>query len=157
MSQSRPTVAEATAYAESYIKKKCQTTAFKAAFPNSKARADVIHRRASEFHKIRDVRVRIDQLQEASAKQTEEEFCISISDKKKILAKVIKIAMDDGERFDKPMLGDVVRAVNELNKMDGTHAAEKRTIGADKDNPLQILVGQISGATLEPGDRIGRE
>ena len=151
MSHLRPTITEATEYAKSYIKKNCQTTAFKAAFPGSKMKGSNLHKIASKVHKTSEVQARIDQLEAASAKQSEEEFCLSVSQKKRILAEVIKIGMNKDEKLDKPQLGDVVRAINEMNKMDGSHAAEKRTVGGDKANPLQILVGQISGATLEPG------
>lgn len=151
MSQANPTIEEATAFAEAYIKKNCQTTAFKAAFPESKMQGNALHSRAGKVHKTSQVQARIAQLQSASAKQTEEEFCISISDKKKILAEVIKIGMNKKGELEKPDLNAVVRSVSELNKMDGSHAAEKRIVSGDKKSPLEVLVTQISGNTLEPG------
>ena len=156
MSYKDPKPHEIDVYATAWVLEKNEKTyCYKKTFPSSKANPKTLNEYASKFHAHAKVRTRIEQLQALSAKQTEEEFGLSISQKKRILAEVIKIGMNKDEELDKPQLGDVVRAINEMNKMDGSHAAEKRTVGGDKANPLQILVGQISGATLEPGQILG--
>ena len=119
MSQSDPTIEEATAYAEAYIKKNDRTMAFKRAFPKATGSKHSINVRASKLHKNDYIQLRIDQLQAASAKQTEEEFCVSVSDIKKMLL----ITAKNGIKKDK---GFAVSALAELNKMDGNYAAETK-------------------------------
>jgi len=168
MSQRDPTIEEATRYAEAYIKKNDQTAAFKAAFPKSKMKPDAMYVEASKFHSLPKVRLRIDQLSEAAKKKSEEDHGITVSKIIENLAHVAELAVkpkkiildgvpvpDDesgGMGGDPVNLSAAVSAYNEINKVLGFHAAEKRIIGGDKENPLQVLVNEISGNTLKPGD-----
>ena len=80
MSQSRPTDAEATTYAESYVLYGNQSRAFRAAFPDSKASDKAINERASVFHRIQKVCERIEELRELGKKVAEEQFQLTTAD-----------------------------------------------------------------------------
>ena len=76
MSQSKPTKSEIDKYASHYVLHGCQTSSFKIAFPNSKAKPETIHVRASNFHSISKVQVRIKELSAQVKAIAEEEFKI---------------------------------------------------------------------------------
>ena len=123
MSQRTPTDYEATILAAEFIKHGDQTRAFKAAFPNSKATDKTISERASKTFDASKVRTRIEQLQTISKKNSEEEFTMSVSELKKVLATVIQKTIKSGGS-----MTAAVSAVREFNTMDGNHAAEKKQI-----------------------------
>lgn len=121
MSQANPTPEEASAYAAEFIRTGIKSTAFRAAFPDSKASSKVIDNKASLIHQTGEIQVRIGELQESSKKQTEKEFSISVADIKKTLATVIQKGIKD--KNGTPInLSAVVSAAKELNLMDGNHA-----------------------------------
>ena len=124
MSQANPTPEEASAYAAEFIRSGIKTTAFRAAFPDSKAKPSSAEVNAHKLHKTAKVQLRIKQLTAASQKQTEKEFSISVADIKKTLATVIQKGIKDKNGV--PInLSAVVSAAKELNLMDGNHATGK--------------------------------
>lgn len=77
MSQSRPTDAEATAYAENYVLYGDQSRAFRIAFPKCSAKPESIHAKASSFHRIEKVRLRIGELNDALKQKAEQRFSVT--------------------------------------------------------------------------------
>lgn len=88
MSQSRPTDAEATAYAENYALYGDQSRAFRVAFPASKAKPESIHVRASKFHNIVKVKLRVEELSAQIASQAAEDFKIDAAYVMKRIAEI---------------------------------------------------------------------
>jgi hypothetical protein len=134
MSQSRPTDAQATAYAENYVLYGDQSRAFRVAFPGSKGKPESIHQKASVFHKLVKVQSMIAELRVVMQKQSEEEFCITVSTLKESLVKAIKRGLDDkvdqqGNQVPISIPG-AVSAIAEINKMDGNHAAVKSDLSS---------------------------
>lgn len=129
MSQQNPTLAEATKYAESYILYGDQTRAFRAAFPDTKAKPESVNQKASAFHKIVNVQSRIKELQSNLKKQTEEEFNLSVGQIKKMLTaaatKGLKNKIDMYGNEVPISIPGAVSALSEINKMDGNHAAAR--------------------------------
>jgi len=74
MSQARPTKSEIDAYAGNYVIHGCQSTAWRTAFPKSKAKAEVIHVKASIFHSIAKIQVRIEELEVKVKDKAEKKF-----------------------------------------------------------------------------------
>lgn len=153
MSQSRPTDAQATAYAESYVLYGDQSRAFRVAFPGSKAKAEAVHARASTLHRVGKVQVRIEELNEMAKKQAEEKFCITTESLQRTLSevmdaglkskKVVRTDEEGNEYIDDTEtaqnLSAVVSAVSEVNKMNGNHAATRLALGGDPENPMQVV------------------
>ena len=139
MSQQKPTLAEATKYAESYILYGDQTRAFRAAFPDTKAKPESVNQKASAFHKIVNVQSRINELQAGLKKQTEEEFNLSVSQIKNMLTAAatqgLKHKIDQQGNSVPVSLPGVVSALSEINKMDGNHAPSKHAHGGDPNMP----------------------
>lgn len=120
MSQRNPTDIEINAYAERYILPGGnESESFRAAFPGSKASKETVNAQASKFHKLHKVCIRISELIAVSKKSSEEEFGMTVTQLKKILAKVIKTGLDSGN------LSAVIGSVKEFNLMDGNHAPTK--------------------------------
>ncbi len=76
MSQSNPTDHEATRYAESYVLYGNQSRAFRNAFPQCKAKADSVHVKASNMHRIDKVQLRIEELAAQVAQEAADRFQI---------------------------------------------------------------------------------
>lgn len=132
MSQLNPTITEANAYAASYIIKNCMTTAFKAAFPNSKANALSSNVRGHDLYKKSKIRVRITEL-EASAKQAAElEHLTSVKGIMESLLEVKDAALHGGVDSNSnefaPNLSAANTSLQEVNRMKGHHAADKLDI-----------------------------
>lgn len=88
MTQTVPTDAEATAYAENYTLYGNQSRAFRAAFPDSRAAQETIHVKASIFHAINKVQIRVSEVADQIAKQAKEEFKLDIHYVAKRLAEI---------------------------------------------------------------------
>jgi len=129
MSQSNPTDAEISAYAEHFVLHGDKTKAWRNAYPNSKASAESQHVNASRFHSHPKVLPRIEELRIISSKQSDELFEVTIADIKRKLLKVAEMGMAENVDRDgniKPAAASAaVSALAELNKMDGNHAAIK--------------------------------
>lgn len=76
MSQSRPTKSEVDTYAGHYVLYGEQSNAFRVTFPNSKAKAQTIHEKASKFHSIAKVQARIAELKEQVREIASKDFQI---------------------------------------------------------------------------------
>lgn len=80
MSQQKPTEVEADIYARNYVEHGDQTRAFRATFPNSKAKQESLHQKASAFHKIVEVQSRIVEVRELMREVAEKEFNLTTMD-----------------------------------------------------------------------------
>ncbi len=124
-------------FAQAIAQGKTQADAYRAMIPNTKAKPNSIHATAARIASKAKVRLRLLELQTES----KENFMISVTQKKEWLKQVVERSLQveevinrDGEAIGqfKFQGGDVIRAINELNKMDGDHSAEKKQItGAD--------------------------
>ena len=74
MSQSRPTKSEVDTYAGHYVLYGEQSNAWRNAFPKSKAKAEVVHVKASAFHSIAKIQVRIKELEVKVSSRAKERF-----------------------------------------------------------------------------------
>lgn len=74
MSQGNPTQAEIDKYAGHYVLYGDQSKAFRHTFPNSKAKAETVHKNASVFHSNPKVQVRIKELAISAAETAHNEF-----------------------------------------------------------------------------------
>lgn len=133
MTQSTPTDREADVYAEVFVSTGIKTAAFRAAFPKSSASKTSVNRMAVRVHDDIKVLSRIEKLQKSAVESVSEEFTVTISDRKKILARVAQMGFNKKS----PALGAVVSAVNELNRMDGSHAAQK--IAGHDGGPVELV------------------
>lgn len=143
MSQQNPTDAEATKYAESYILYGDQSKAFRAAFPKAKAKPETVYVKASNLHKHDKIQVRIGELRKRMKDQSEEEFDLTASKIKMLLAKAASMGMKtklDAQGNKVPVsLSGAVSAINEINKMDGNHAPTRGEITGRNGGPVQVL------------------
>ena len=141
MSQGNPTSVQINTYAENYVLYGDQSRAWRVAFPDSKAKDNVIHIRASIMNKMRRVQVRVEKIRSKLKKQTEEEFKITTSDLKKMLLTCVKKGIKD--KIDAQgntvavSLSGAVAAITEVNRMDGNHAATKREFSGPNGVPLE--------------------
>lgn len=144
MSQSRPTIIEATRYAENYIIYGVKTDAFLVAFPNCKARRNGVSNTASNFHKLEAVQKRIKELQAVAKRVSEEEFNLSVSDVLKLLATVTKKGLRD-KNGKAENLNAVVSSLSEVSKINGYHAAKE----IDLKTPLTLVPTLTQEQALE--------
>jgi hypothetical protein len=114
-----------------------QSDAYRTMLPGTKAKIENIHTIAGRIAAKVEVKSRVNELQV----EGKENFMISVTQKKEWLKQVVERSLQvkevinrDGEAIGqfKFQGGDAIRAIHELNKMDGDHSAEKRQItGAD--------------------------
>ena len=125
MSQSKPTDCQTSAYAESYVLYGDQSKAFRAAFPDTKAKTAHIHTKASLLHGLAKVQQRIKELNASLSRRTEEEFHITVSELKKMLVEATKGGLKkrtDAQGNEVPNnISGAVSAISEINRMDGNH------------------------------------
>jgi len=137
MSQMRPTDVEADTYAKDFIVNGDQTRAFRAVFPDTTALPATVHSKASTFHKCEKVQKRIKTLRDKLLAQSEEEFGLSVSKIKSMLAQAANLGLEiknDALGNSIPVsIAGTVSALSEINRMDGNHAAVKHLIGGDPD------------------------
>jgi hypothetical protein len=152
MSIKNPTIEEASAYAAAFIRNNNKTAAFRAAFPNSKMQGDNLSKAAYKFHNTDEVYTRIAELHEAAKKRAEEDHGITVASQLRKLEEISRLGMknkvvfidgvpvppDEIECGDPVNLNAAVSATAEQNKILGLHAAEKRQISGDKNNPLDV-------------------
>lgn len=81
---------------------------------------------------------------ELHREKKDKKFSLSFEEKQKMLASNFKLARKLGQ------VGAANGAISELNKMDGDHAVIKQQISGDPENPLTLLINELSGKTLEP-------
>lgn len=152
MSQISPTSTEIDAYASAYVLKDDQTAAFRKAYPSSKAVEATLWSKASIMHKKKQVQERIAQLRDTSRKAVEEEFGLSVSRITQMLASAaaqgLKLKVDAQANKIPVNLSATVSALNEINKMNGNHAAVKSEL-AGKDGA--DLVPSLNFSALSSG------
>lgn len=144
MSQANPTEVQTNTYAENYVLYGDQTRAWRAAFPDSKAKAEVIHISASKLHAIPKVQLRIKELQTLSQEVSEKEFTVTVSELKEMLVTAakggLKSKVDAQENKVLHNIAGAVSAIAEINRMDGNHKETKLKLehtGKD-DGPIEV-------------------
>lgn len=130
MSHLDPTDTEATTLAQEFILHGDQVRAFRVVYPDSEASEKSQWEAASRMFKSSKVQARIEELNKLSKKNSEEEFTMTVSTLKKVLAKVIEKGLG-GKKEEETIplnLSSVVAAVREINSMDGNHSDVKLKI-----------------------------
>jgi len=111
-----------------------EADAYRAMTPNTKAKDESIWAMASKIANDLKVKLRVLELQV----EAKEKFLISAVQKKMWLKQIIERSLQieevinkDGESVGEYKFqgGDAIRAINELNKMDGDHAPTKQEHG----------------------------
>lgn len=107
MSQTRPTKSEVDTYAGHYVLYGEQSNAFRVTFPNSKAKAESVHEKASKLHSLVKVQSRIKELSEKAREIAEKSFELDAEYVARRLKEideldVLDIMMDDLKSF-KPL------------------------------------------------------
>jgi len=132
MSQANPTKVQTNAYAENWVLYGDQSRAWRLAFPKSKCKPESVHQKASAFHRLVKVQSRIAELQKTLQIQSEEEFSLSVSKLKQMLAtaiaKGLKNKIDQQGNEVAHSIPGAVSAISEINKMDGNHQPLKLDI-----------------------------
>lgn len=109
MSQAKPTKAETDRYASHYVLTGKQSEAFRVAFPKSKAAAETVHVKASYFHALGSVQVRIKELSEKARSIAEEEFQLNAEYVARRLKEIDELdildIMEDDLKAFKPLSG----------------------------------------------------
>ena len=145
MSQITPTDAELTILASEYIRHGDKTKAWRATYPNSKAKPETQWTQASLAFDKQKVIKRIEELQIISKKNSEDEFTMTVSQLKKVLATVIKKGLKDGKS-----LTAAVSAVKEFNSMDGNHAPTEIDIKACELTPWSDIQAGVDEMDVPP-------
>ena len=130
MSQARPNQHEVDVYAGEWILNGGdQTKAWRKTFPESKAKPDVIHRKASVFHSLAEVQVRIKQFQKEQATKDKHEFDMSAAEIKTMLHDIATASMRDKHDQHGNAIPNApsaaVSALSEINRMNGNHAPKE--------------------------------
>jgi len=132
-------------FAQALAMGKTESDAYRAMVPKSKAKDESIWAMASKVASDIKVKLRVEELQV----EAKENFTISVTQKKEWLKQVVERSLQieevtnrEGEAVGefKFQGGDVIRAINELNKMDGDHSAEKKEISGAGGKELGIHV-----------------
>ncbi len=140
MSQANPTEAEIDKYVGHYVLHGCQSSAWRKAFPKSKAKPEIIHTSASLFHSKPKVRQRLGELSAKANKIAEKKFTISVEWRLKALKDIYDAGMGDyidaqgGKR--KEGLTAARGAIETMNNMLGT---KEETIETIKPIPIGVV------------------
>lgn len=142
MSQRNPTDQEANDYAVSWLLKNCESTAFRAAFPDTNAKPTTINSKASLFHKLGKIRERIEELEAVAKKNHEKEFAFTAEGIEDMLMRAARIGMrkkKDKYNDELPInLNASVSALQEINHMRGHHAKTRSELSFE-DNEIPVL------------------
>ena len=132
MSQSNPTDFQANAYAENYVLYGDQSKAWRVAFPDSNCKPESVNVKASKLHNVVKIQSRIAEINSKLAKQSEEEFGVTVSDIKKMLVMAVKGGLktktDAQGNTIMHNASATVSALSEINRMDGNHHQYKMEI-----------------------------
>jgi hypothetical protein len=139
MSQAKPTDIEVDDYAKEYIKHADQSRSWRAAFPNSNAAPETIHVKASKFHKMDKVQVRLGKVRAEASKIASDKFTITVEQRLKWLNEIVDAGLEDIKMADgtykRQNLPAAKSAIDTLNTM----------LGVDEDNgtvkPVKVFVG----------------
>ncbi len=125
MSYKKPTEHQIIAYVENYILYGDQSRAFRAAFPDNNASPEAINVRASEFHKLSKVCVRIDEFREQLREREESNALFALEEKRRSLKALYLRCMKekkDAQGNDVPVNPSAaIRAIAEDNRMMGVY------------------------------------
>ena len=153
MSQGNPTKHEIDVYcAEWILNGGDQSKAWRKAYPKSTSPEKVGWEKGSTMHKMIKVKERLAELQAETAAKDAEEFDVSVATLKEILMDVMNKGREKDDNGKYASLSAATSAVNELNRMNGNHAASKVNHGVQDNNPIVDLLAQISGKTITPND-----
>ena len=112
-----------------------QAEAYRAMVPNTKAKPESIWVSASRFASDTKVKLRVAELKLIAKELADKKFGVTFEQKMDWLTEVTERSLQAKAATDsegnvvgdyKFSGGDAVRAINEMNKMSGDHAAEKR-------------------------------
>ena len=156
MSQANPTDIQTNAYAENYVLYGDQSKAWRVAFPESKCKPESVNVKASKFHTVVKVVLRIKELRSKLMKQTEEEFNVTVSDLKKMLL----MAAQGGlvKRVDAQQnkvlnnIAGAVSAISEINRMDGNHAPTKKELTGANGGAIETTITRVERVIVDPTD-----
>lgn len=138
--QIKPLTLKQERFCMKYIETGSKSDAYRYAYDAENMKNETIHKRARETLKKPKIAEKIEIMKEKERKRSQ----ITIDQKKQWLQEVIERCLQHEEVKDKDGNGtglyqfgasDVIRAVNELNKMDGDHAAAKVAMGGSNDMP----------------------
>lgn len=108
--------------------------AYRFAYDAENMQPETINVKACELKGDGNISVRIEELHSKVRESQEKQFIWDAVKKKEILVKVAEDGMEDGDNGMRSR-ADVVKAVNELNKMDGDYAPSKVQINTDPIDP----------------------
>ena len=136
MSQGNPTDLEIDRFAEAIVLHgSTQTDAFRAAFPDSKAKPETINRKAVDVFRLDKVQARIEDLRQQSRDEFQKHFGATVEWKTKMLMKAVELGysvrVDDKGNEIPNGIGAAVSAIAEMNRMSGDHAAIKQDVKND--------------------------
>ena len=143
MSQTRPTELEVDTYARAFVLDgKSKSDAWRITFPDSNAKPETVNTRAKQFHKLRPISVRIEELKAQAKAEFEKNFGATLKWKTEMLMKAANLGMacriDDQGNEIPNNLGAVVSAIKEMNLMSGDHAAIKNEITGKDGAALKV-------------------
>lgn len=108
--------------------------AYRSAYDAENMGAETINTEASLVKCDHAISMRIEDLHSKVRESQEKQFIWDAAKKKEILVKVAEDGMEGGDNGMRSR-ADVVKAVNELNKMDGDYAPSKVQISTDPIDP----------------------
>ena len=152
MSQKNPTDLEIDRFAEAIVLQgKTKTDAFRAAFPDSKAKPEGAQVAATRMSALAKVRLRIDQLNQQSREEFQKHFGATIEWKTKMLMKAVELGysfrVDDKGNEIPNGIGAAVSAIAEMNRMSGDHAPSKQEHTGKDGGPIR---SEVIEWVLEP-------
>lgn len=132
MSQGNPSTHEVDIYAGEFVLHCNKSKAWRKAFPDSTAKAEVVHVAAQKMHNLDKVLVRIKEMQADQAEKDALEFDMSAHELKETLKLVMDLGLcrkapEDGSESTLN-LSAVNQSIQEFNRMNGNHAATKNEL-----------------------------
>lgn len=138
---------------ELFCQKYCESGnasyAYRHAYDAQKMLSTTVNRKAAELLKNGKITARVEKIRETAKKRSE----ITIDLKRQWLVEIIERCLQHVDVIDADGVGlgtykfsanDAIRAINELNKMDGDHAASKREVSVAKQYTLAELLDQVA-------------
>lgn len=142
---------ELTPKQEAFCRKYCETGnasfAYRQAYDAAKMKPATVNRKAVELLDNGKITARITEIQDEAKKRSE----VTLDRKREWLVEIIERSLQHVEVIDADGVGggqykfsanDAIRAINELNKMDGDHAASKRDVTINDRYTLAELLEQ---------------
>lgn len=146
-------VIELTPKQEEFCRKYCETgnasLAYRHAYDATNMKAATINRKAAELMDNGKIRARVETIRDEAKKRSE----VTLDQKRQWLVEIIERSLQHVDAIDndgmfigqyKFSANDAIRAINELNKMDGDHAATKREVNVSERYTLAELLAQAA-------------